>query len=335
MSQATGGPPDAVDATLTGWRFRAVVWSTVLSAAGYLLFSMLSGWREVLSAILEVGLYGVAALLSLSLTNYVLRFARWQLYLQSLGHRVQARLSLSIYVAGFALTTTPGKAGEMFRGVLLKRRGIPYPDTFAAFLSERLSDLVAVVLLTLLGLFVYPDARPLIYIGAFLCAGLLFFLSSKPALSMLQRTRSGAPQRPRIFGHLFDMLSQAQRCHRKSVFLIATLLSLAGWAAEALGLYLILNWINADISLAFAMFVFAISMLAGALTLTPGGLGSTEGVMAGLLIWNGVIASDAVAATLLIRAATLWFAVVLGLLAMPMAESMLRTSPPTDSHSLG
>ena len=327
MNQSAGRLRDDADATLTGWRLRAVVWSTVLSAAGYLLFSLLSGWREVLTAILEVGLYGVAALLSLSLINYALRFARWQLYLRSLGHELQIRLSLPIYVAGFALTTTPGKAGEMFRGVLLKRRGIPYPDTFAAFLSERLSDLIAVVMLTLLGLFIYPDARPLIFVGAVLCAGLLFLLSSKPTLSLLKRSHSRVKQAPQALAHLVEMLSQAQRCHRQSILVVATLLSLAGWAAEALGLYLILHWINADVSLAFAMFVFAISMLAGALTLTPGGLGSTEGVMAGLLIWNGVVASDAIAATLLIRAATLWFAVALGLVAIPIAKSRLRMTP--------
>lgn len=327
MSQATEGTPHAIDATLTGWRFRAVVWSTVLSAAGYLLFSLFSGWREVLSAILEVGLYGVAVLLSLSLTNYVLRFARWQLYLQSLGHRVQARLSLLIYVAGFALTTTPGKAGEMFRGVLLKRSGIPYPDTFAAFLSERLSDLIAVVMLAMLGVFIYPDARPLIYLGAVLCAGLLVLLSSRYALSLLQRFYKRFKNTPRAMAHLVEMLSQAQRCHRQSILVVATLLSLAGWTAEAFGLYLILHWIDADVSMVFAMFVFAISMLAGALTLTPGGLGSTEGVMAGLLIWNGVVASDAVAATLLIRATTLWFAVALGLVAIPVAKTRLRMMP--------
>lgn len=334
MSQATGGPPDTVDATLTGWQFRAVVWSTVLSAAGYLLFSLLGGWREVLSAILEVGLLGVAALLSLSLMNYVLRFARWQLYLRSLGHHVDARLSLSIYVAGFALTTTPGKAGEMFRGVLLRRRGVPYPDTFAAFLSERLSDLVAVVMLALLGVFIYPDARPLIYLGAILCISLLVLLSSKSALSLVQRGYSRIKIAPRAVAHLVEMLSQAQRCHRQSILVVATLLSLAGWAAEAFGLYLILHWIDADVSIEFAIFVFAISMLAGALTLTPGGLGSTEGVMAGLLIWNGVVASDAVAATLLIRAVTLWFAVALGVVAVPIAKSMFPLNRHVQRHGL-
>lgn len=43
------------------------------------------------------------------------------------------------------------KAGELLRGIFLKTRGMPYKQSTAAFLSERLSDLVAVVLLAMLG----------------------------------------------------------------------------------------------------------------------------------------------------------------------------------------
>ena len=49
----------------------------------------------------------------------------------------------------------------------------------------------------------------------------------------------------------------------------------------------------------------------------PGGLGSAEITMIGLLILNGVTGADAATATIVIRIATLWFAVLLGILAMP------------------
>lgn len=53
-------------------------------------------------------------------------------------------------------------------------------------------------------------------------------------------------------------------------------------------------------------------MLAAALSLLPGGLGGTEAVMVTLLVWKGQSLADAAAATLVIRLATLWFAVGLG-----------------------
>lgn len=290
------------------------MYSVALSALGYLVFVFLGGWREVSIAVAQVGTVGLAIALLLSLVNYALRFARWQLYLRMLAHRIEWFPSLRIYLAGFALTTTPGKAGEAFRGVLLKRYGVPYPDSFAAFFSERLSDLAAIVLLALLGLTLYPDARPLIYLGAALAGAGFLILSSRKILAGIEGMIAGRARGGKWLGHAFEVARQAQRCHRPTVLPAAMALSLTGWAAEALAFQLILHWMGIETTFAFAAFVFALSMLAGALSFTPGGLGSTEGVMAALLIWHGVSPADAIAATVLIRLTTLWFAVGLGTL---------------------
>jgi uncharacterized membrane protein YbhN (UPF0104 family) len=311
------GPADSlpVDPVFSGWRYRTLVLSVVLSALGYLLFALISGWREVTSAIVQVGVFGLMVALSLSLVNYGLRFSRWQLYLHTLGHRIPWPKSLHIYLAGFALTTTPGKAGEAFRSVLLKRHGVPYPDSFAAFFSERLSDLFAIVLLTLFGVTLYPSAAPLILVGAALAIALLSLLAQPHWIVHLQRRMPTARRLKRWIGHGFEILFQAGRCHRAETLALATILSLTGWAAEAFAFFLILHWMGLEVTISFAVFIFSISMLAGALSFTPGGLGSTEGVMVGLLLWQGVPLPEATAATLMIRATTLWFAVAIGLAA--------------------
>ena len=316
---------------LAGWRYRALIYSVVLSALGYLGFALFGGWREVTSALVQVGGTGLLLALLLSLANYGLRYLRWHLYLSTLGHRIPWRPGFQIYLAGFALTTTPGKAGEAFRGLLLKRRGVPYPDSFAAFFSERLSDLIAIVLLTLLGLSLYPQAWPLILLGGLLCLGLLAMLGWREGLLGLQRRLPHLGRWQRWVGHGFEILLQAQRCHRPALLLLATLLSLLGWTAEAFAFHLILDWMGVEASFMFAAFVFALAMLAGALSFTPGGLGSTEGVMAALLIWHGVAAPEAIAATVLIRSTTLWFAVGLGVAAL----ATTATEPPREARSEG
>jgi uncharacterized protein (TIRG00374 family) len=91
-----------------------------------------------------------------------------------------------------------------------------------------------------------------------------------------------------------------------------TSLSVVAWSAEALAFHWILNWMGADIELTFAVFVYALAMLAGAISFMPGGLGGAEAVMVGLLVWKGMSSADAIAATVLIRLATLWFAVAIG-----------------------
>lgn len=298
---------------LSGWRYRAVIFSVAFSALGYLVFSLWGGWQEVSNAVAKVGVFGIAIALFMSLINYGLRFQRWQGYLKALGHPVAWRPSLKIYLAGFALTTTPGKAGEALRGVLLKPLGVPYPKSLAAFFSERLSDLFAVVLLTLFGLTAYPDARPMIAIGVALVLVGFAVLSQRTLTEwLIRKMPSSGGKALGLARHILGVLVEAHRCHRLSMLFNATLLSFIAWGAEALAFHWMLSWMGADIPLAFAVFIYAISMLAGALSFMPGGLGGAEAVMVALLVWKGMPTADAVAATVLIRLATLWFAVGIG-----------------------
>jgi uncharacterized protein (TIRG00374 family) len=319
---------------LSGWRYRAVLLSVVGSALGYLGFSLWGGWHAVGAAVSEVGLVGIVIALFMSSVNYGLRFVRWQTYLKVLGHPMPWRPSLNIYLAGFALTTTPGKAGEALRGVLLKRWGVPYPQSFAAFFSERLSDLFAVVLLTLFGLSLYPEALPMIVVGVALVMVGLLVLSQRrllERLTLLVPTEGG-----RVIGllrHLLQVLLHAQQCHRLRLMLGLTILSVIAWSAEALAFDWILKWMGADIPLTFAVFVYALAMLAGAVSFMPGGLGGAEAVMVGLLVWKGMNSADAVAATVLIRLATLWFAVAIGaLMLFRLNGARTPEGQPVQSH---
>lgn len=300
-----------------GWRLRALILSIIIATAGYLAFSLWGGWEEVVAAFVRIGAIGTVIALGMSLVNYSLRFIRWQFYLSQLGYMVPWLPSLRIYLSGFALTTTPGKAGEAFRGILLKQRGIPFPSTFAAFLSERLSDLVAVVLLTLLGLAQYPQARGLVLAGV---AGIVVVLACLSSQRLLFHLNSWAKSRTgrvgRLVVHLTDMLQDARRCHGPRLLVLATVLGVMAWGAEALAFYWVLMWLGADVSLSFAVFVYALSMLAGALSFLPGGLGGAEAVMVSLLVAKGMTMPAAIAATVFIRLATLWFAVVIGLVAL-------------------
>lgn len=314
---------------LDGWQRRAAIWSVALAAAAYLIVALWSGWHEVATAATKVGLVGGLVALGLSLANYALRFVRWQFYLRAMDHKIAHGPSLQIYVAGFALTTTPGKAGEALRGVLLLRWGVPFAKSLAAFLSERLSDLVAVVALTLVGLTTYPATQPMIALGTAAIGAVLLVISNKTVLSRLRAVAQGPSRWRSLLRQLSEVLLQARRCHSPQLLAVATSLSLVAWAAEAWAFYLILHWMGLAVPIEFAVFVYAVSMLAGALSFMPGGLGGAEVAMVALLVMSGVSGAEAIAATVLIRLATLWFAVALGAVAL-MTTDTKRGDPPLE-----
>ncbi|WP_339432876.1 MULTISPECIES: lysylphosphatidylglycerol synthase transmembrane domain-containing protein [unclassified Pseudomonas] len=302
---------------LSGWRYRVLIGSVVCSALAYLAVSLWGGWSAVSAAVSRVGWWQGGQIVGLVLLGYGLRFLRWQIYLNALRHPLSWRPSLKIYLAGFALTTTPGKAGEALRGVLLKRWDVPYPHSFAALFSERLSDLLAMVVLALFGLSAHPEWLSMIGVCLVLLACCVLLVSRPELVSAIDRR---VEQRrgwfPRLLRHVVQVLHQSHSCHTPRRQIGATLLSLLAWGLEALAFYWILNAMGAGIPLTFAMFIYAVSMLAGALSFMPGGLGSAEAVMVTLLVSGGVGVPDAIAATGLLRLATLWLAVGVGAVAL-------------------
>lgn len=309
-------------ANRSAFRFNALLFSVIAAMVAYLGFSLWAGWQDVSVALGLIGAWGSAVALGMSLINYSLRFGRWQLYLHRLGYNVEAKASFRIYLSGFALTTTPGKAGELFRGVLLKRRGVPFPTSCAAFLSERLSDLIAISLLACLGLSYHPDAQTLVAVGGSGILILLVSLSYPPILDSLARYTEQSGNRLKILLRgVVQMLVEARRCHTPVLLVFTSVISLLAWGAEAVAFHWVLLWIGIDTPLSYAIFVYAVAMLAGALSFLPGGLGGAEASMIGLLLLNDVTMPEAVAATVFIRLATLWFAVMLGLVALWRSQS--------------
>jgi uncharacterized protein (TIRG00374 family) len=73
-----------------------------------------------------------------------------------------------------------------------------------------------------------------------------------------------------------------------------------------------------------AAFIYAFAMLAGAVSFLPGGLGGAEAAMLAILEIVGVGHATAVAATLLLRLTTLWFAVGLGIVAVSTLDAAPR-----------
>lgn len=290
---------------------RALTLSMGLAALLYLGVVLFADREAVFAAWWRISGSVLAAIFALSLLNYLLRFWRWQRYITAFGHVLPWRRHLLYYLAGFTLTVTPGKAGEAVRSLYLHQYGVNYAQSLAALFVERLLDVLAMGLLALLILLARPDYAWLVILAWVLTAPLGWLI-----------TRAWLPDKLRVlgqglrYGHQFDrlarLLDSAAVLLQPGSFLFGMRLGVLSWGLEGLSLYLIAHDLGIGISLATGVGVYAIAVLAGALSFLPGGLGGTEAVMGVLLIAFGADSATAVAITLLCRIATLWFAVALG-----------------------
>ncbi len=298
-------------------RLRVASIVVVVAALGYLGLSLWAGWRDVLASVEQAGMSVILGMLLLSLVNYALRWLRWQHYLKQLGSEPPAGVSAQIYFAGFALTVTPGKVGELLRGIFLKPYGLSLAASTAAFFAERAVDLLAIALLSSLVLGRYSAGETLIVATLVGVLAVIVFVRQERWLDQLARWSEQHPARwASSVARVCHMMVEFRRCFATPTMLYALTLGLLAWGAEALAFYWLLHALGQPLDVPMAVFIYAFAMLAGALSFLPGGLGGSELVMIGLLAWQGMPESAAVTATLITRLATLWFAVALGALAL-------------------
>jgi len=306
-------------------RLTTLVFSVLIAAVLYVtLVAGIDGDRS-LAAMKRLDAFGWAAILGLSLFNYLLRFARWHIYMRWLGHHLPVARHALIYVSGFALTTTPGKAGEGVRAIFLARRGVSYPHTLAVMFAERFLDLMAIALLSMLVLIAFSGYVLWIVIPVGVLVFTLLAIRRRNLL-LAARKRVSDPQ-----GRLGKLAHAAVSAWDHAFVLTdwrplyaGLALGLIAWAAEGVSVYLIAQRLDLSLALETAIGIYAVSMLVGALSFVPGGLGSTEAAMTLLLKLVGIAASTAIGVVLIARIATLWFAVALGLCCLAILQLEYR-----------
>lgn len=307
------------------WRELGLLLGLILLVlAGLIGLALATGWEETVAALASISFVEIGVLLALSLANYVLRGLRWHLFATRLGLPVTVLQSMRHFIGGFAMSVTPGRVGELVRMRWIYREtDWAFERTAPLVLVDRAADLAAMALLLAAALAFsasgYAGAVPVVILA--LGSSIIV---TRPAL-MRGAANVGHLLTRRALPRLFARIRRAARS--LSAFKGAFLLTLAGttgligWLAEGYALFLLLDWFGAGIGFWTAVGIFIFATLAGGLTGAPGGLGGAEAAMVALLILEGVPPEMAVPATLVIRVTTLWFAILIGLIVFPLAES--------------
>lgn len=282
--------------------------------------------------------------LALTILNYGLRFIKWQYFLRLLGvSTLTTRDSVMIFLAGFTMVMTPGKVGELLKSYLVRlRAGVPMTRTAPIIFAERLSDGFALLVLSGIGLTVFRFGWQLLVAGAIL-SGIGLFVLQREAwihalLRRLEQTRIGH-SRGEAMIELYD---STRVLLRPRPLLTAVGIGVMSWLGECIAFFLVLAGLGipATWSVVLAsIFVFAASTWIGGASMLPGGLGAAELTVAGLLLVTiddpAMTSTLAGTATLLIRFATLWFGVLIGVVALSRVSTWASTLPAPESEPAG
>ena len=152
-----------------------------LAAAVFVCLTANGDFRNVGHRIDSFPFSYLSADIALAVLNFLLRFLSWSYYLKILIIDVPLKLSFLVFFSGLALSITHGQVGELVKAYFSNSRaGFRMASTIPAVLMERLTDVVAVVLLGLVGLALLPESILRILVGVLALNGLLvWFLAPK------------------------------------------------------------------------------------------------------------------------------------------------------------
>jgi uncharacterized protein (TIRG00374 family) len=250
------------------------------------------------------------------------------MFLKALGHRIPRVDNVRIYLAGFALTTTPGKLGETLRSILLRPYGVRYAESLGAFFADRFCDLVGIVFITgVLAQRLYPAARHIaLLLAAILAVMILVYVQERRVLAGIEKLAQRVFRNGVFAVSTRSLVESALLCLRPRRFVLGVSVSCVAWGLQGLVLAYLLSRLGAELPVALTVFFFFFSTLVGAASMIPSGIGSQEATLIGLLALYGVDTASGVAATLILRLGTLWLAVAVGLLCTVFPPARSRRS---------
>jgi len=300
----------------------------VITAGLYLAASVWVGWEEITAAMSQFRWWVLPVCLALAFLNYLIRFVKWHYYLHILTIPLSVPQSFQVFLSGFVMAATPGKFGEVFKSYLIKEiNQTPMSRSAPIVLAERFTDFLAFLILALLGVTLIPNGTTVFIISIAIVVMVIILVSWKTVMEAMIEWAKCLPVIGTKTGNILTAYESTYLLIAPKPLIGATLISIVSWFMECLAFALVLWGFDAAIPIKEATFIYAFATIMGALLMTPGGVGPTEGTLGGLLVLllavpDGIAAS----ATIIIRICTLWFAVVVGMMALSLSGRSLKNT---------
>ncbi|HID8536696.1 TPA: lysylphosphatidylglycerol synthase transmembrane domain-containing protein [Stenotrophomonas maltophilia] len=309
-------------------RGRALTWLSLVAAVYLLGLWYVDRDKQILNRLqsLALPLCGCAAMV---LASYGFRYLRWHVLLQAQGRPTGWCAGMLAYLAGFAFTASPGKAGELLRIRYFSRLGVPAQVTLTTFIYERALDLLVITALSLGA----AHLIPLFGVLATVVLSLVLALCLVACVPPLQRAASvaikGLPSQPlrRLARFLMTGAVSLRPLLRPGLTAASTACGALAWLLTAAAFAWLCHALGIFLPWQYAMAIYPLAMLIGALSFIPGGVGTTEAAIVLMLAASGAELDPTLAAAIGIRLASLWLAVAVGMAATAVLETRRSDAP--------
>ncbi len=284
------------------------LFSTIL-ALGLLYWAFSSShlqWEDIYQTLLQADYRWVSLAIFISLFSHLLRALRWQQLLGALHYQPGITRTLSAVMIGYFANFIVPRMGEVSRcGSLTKTAGIPFEKSFGTVITERVVDLLCLLILVGLVFFVgwepiqqnlFPTIKlpslPIWITFACLVTGILIVLWRKRAqvLEFWERFASSSKIGKILDGWISGIIS-IKEVNSPVLFVMYTM---GIWIAYFANTYILLLAFPASMSLGLGAGLIVLVMgTFGMATPTQGGIGAYHKLVAAALVFYNIPLKEA------------------------------------------
>jgi len=300
-----------------GKKFFIIILCSLVLYTGFLVYSDLNVVFEKFSA---MDFRYIPIICFLFFLGWIILFLRWYFLLNQAKIKIPFKDNFLIYISGFSLSIAPFKSGEFLKSVLLKNKfNVDRTKSFSVIFLERLYDITGALIIAVFGIVTLGiEFVPVLFLGFILILIMLYLIYSKKILFI-----------NKIFNR-FQILQKfvlpvensrqfIKECTTRRTVIISICLTILYRLIEGFAIFVILHSFGIDVITYLQITVdYAVSVIIGAVSMFPGGIGVVEGSLAGLLTLHGLEFKVGLIIAVVIRLFALWFSVLAGTICLKL-----------------
>ncbi len=292
-----------------------IILSIIVIVSFYVILTIMSDISKIKQNFNDIQINYLIPIIGTYVLVMFVSSIRQKFLLNKLGLKISTKDSFLLSVAGLSMIITPLGSGQLIKTYYMKKKyGYQLSQTFPLLIIERFSDLLTVSLLVLFSLLIYySEISLIISIVSFTILGVFIFtLSNKQSFNMIKKILQKIPFVSKLLDETNGIDDNIKNLLKFRIITISLIITSVGVSLESIVIYLSFNAFNIEIPFLETAQIFYTSIIGGALSLIPGGIGITEVGFVGLLIQKDIARDIGTSLIIFIRMATIWFATILG-----------------------
>ena len=301
----------------------------VIAVAIYSTFLFFSDFNTVYDKLQNFQITLLPLILVIIFSSWLVLFVRWMILLKKYRIDIPLKINFLIFFAGFTLAISPAKSGELIKSVLLKNKcDLAITKTIPIVLLERFYDIIGTTIVAMIGItFLGLELGAVLIIAPILIFLIFFLFYSNKSFNFTLKILKRIKPLKKFSNNIEEShLLIRQSSDLKTIFSCSGL-TIIFRIIEAIGILFVLYALGINfIEYLNMLSIYSASVILGSLSMSPGGLGVTEGSFAGLLTLYELELQTTLAIAVIVRFFTMWFAIIVGFISLKLTQYVKNTN---------